>query len=190
MGREGHLFKGSEGCSGPSYFLLLRVPRFTHFLGPTALRERRQPDHPTSERGGNDVRGQSPAAVRLRAAPGHAPFGAPPQPRLLARKCARAPAKWRLRPSRCGLSASCPACCSSCPSATFCPAMVSSRLGAAPSELVSRGSPEPREAGDRRRTALQPSRKARVPCVGSPGPESTRSFPFHEPYLPSAAPTC
>ncbi|XP_035298355.1 TM2 domain-containing protein 3 isoform X4 [Cricetulus griseus] len=51
------------------------------------------------------------------------PLRRAPQPRLLARKCARAPARWRLRRSRCGLSAACPACCSSSPSATFCRAM-------------------------------------------------------------------
>lgn len=112
MERKGNLFKGSEGYSSPSYFLLLRVPSFTH--RPPSWEPR--------------PRCWSPAAVRLRAPPGHAPFGAPPQPRLLARKCARAPARWRLRPSRYGLSAACPACCSSCPSATFCRAMVSSRL--------------------------------------------------------------
>lgn len=122
------------------------------------------------------------------------PLRPSPQPRLLARKCARAPARWRLRRSRCGLSAVCPACCSSSPSATFCRAMVSSRPGAAPGELVARGPQDPREAGDRRpglaalrAEAAQPARKARCSLAE---PESTWLFPFHEPYLPCAAPTC
>lgn len=77
-------------------------------------------------------------------------------------------------------------------------------MGAAPGDLVARGSREPREAGNRRlgaaalrleAAALRSSRpgklarKAGVPCVCSPEPESTPSF--HELYLgPSAAPTC
>lgn len=79
-----------------------------------------------------------PSGAQLQCACGPRP-DTPPPARPTApppgRECARAPARWKPRRSRCGLSAACPACCSSSPSATFSRAMVSSRLG------------PPREAG-------------------------------------------
>lgn len=172
MEREGHLFKGSEGLFWSELLPAAAGPQFHSFpLANSTQHGDKETTQPPSWEAMTPAGGapqqcacgprpDTPPSARPHHSPASWPGSAHAQRR-----------KWRLRPSRCGLSATCPACCFSCPSATFCREMVSSRLGAAPGELVARGSPEPQEAGDRRlgaaargrSTALQPAPKTGVP---------------------------